>query len=98
MFIFAALTVALTDTLLHVCAVPGVSRACTLKLSHRPVHNVLLVIMPYMLVVFLSAVGLVRSTFAPAFLINSTCVTDDAGNDALPSESSTFLRQTIHAH
>lgn len=72
--LFAVMSLSVTTSMLHVCAVPGVETACTTSMSHTMLNTNLLVCAPCLVLLTLMSVGLINSTFAPNLLIRNDCI------------------------
>jgi hypothetical protein len=63
-------------SMLHVCAIPGVSTACVGSIAHSVLNTNIFVCGPILVLLFLISIGLVSSTFAPSFLVSGECVSE----------------------
>lgn len=73
--LFFVMSVCITSSMLHVCAIPGVRTACVTSISHTVVNTNMLVCGPYLILLLMTSVGLINSSFTPSFLIRQDCIT-----------------------
>ena len=70
---FVIMSVSITNSMLHVCAIPGVNTACASYISHTTTNTNVLVCGPYVLLLFLISIGLINASCVPALLLKSEC-------------------------
>ena len=78
--LFAVMSLGVTTSMLHVCAVPGVETACATSIPHTVLNTNLLVCGPCLVFLSLTSVGLINSTFAPNLLIRNECIAKNRNN------------------
>ena len=78
--LFAVMSLSITTSMLHVCAVPGVKTACATSISHTVLNTNLLVCGPCLILLTLMSVGLINSTFTPNLLIRNNCIAKNRSN------------------
>jgi hypothetical protein len=72
--LFVLMSLSFTTSMLHVCAIPGVTSACATSIPHTVTATNILVSAPLALLVFFASMGLVYSSYTPSFLVNRDCV------------------------
>jgi hypothetical protein len=78
--LFVVMSTCVTTSMLHVCAIPGVRTACAFSLSHTTLNTNLVVCGPFLLLLCMTSVGLLNSTFTPSFLIRQDCIVKQRKN------------------
>ena len=73
-FVFVLMSFCFAMSMLHVCAIPGVTAACAAHVPHTVTVTNVLVCAPYMFLILMASVGLVTSSYTPSFLISRDCV------------------------
>jgi hypothetical protein len=81
MAIFSVFSVCITNFMLHVCAIPGVSTTCATRILHTAINTNVFVCGPVVLLIAMISLGLVNSTFAPNFIVDRSCIDDVKNRD-----------------
>lgn len=65
---FVIMSLCFATSMLHVCAIPGVSTMCVTSIPHTTFYTNVFVCGPYVLFLFATSIGLVYSSCKPTFL------------------------------